>query len=151
VKIIANLIMSLTLFGALSSQAGIPLRCPTQSFDYGSGLVSVQGFNCHLGLNYFYILCSGQIVVILMFGAVQALSLQTCFKLGLTCCTIRQSLVRPRTITPLLSRVEVLLRQRVHFGTHNSFFLCVWTRWCLDNCAISDRYGRLPWSTAVEV
>jgi len=74
--------MPLTLFGALSSQAGIPLRCPTQSFDYGGGLVSVQGLDCHLGLNHFYVLCSGQIVVIFntwvrkMFGAGQALSLQ---------------------------------------------------------------------------
>jgi len=80
--------MSLTLLGVLSSQAGIPLRCPTQSFDYGGGLVSVQGLDCHFGLNHFYILCSGQIVVIFitwvrkMFGTGQALSLQTSFKLG---------------------------------------------------------------------
>jgi len=46
--------MSVTLFGALSSQAGIPLRCPTQLFDYGGGLVSVQGLDCHLGLNHLY-------------------------------------------------------------------------------------------------
>jgi len=85
-----HLFMSLTpFFGVLFSQAGIPLRYPTQSFDYGDGLVSVQGLDCHLGLNHFISYVVVKYVVVIfntwvrkMFGAGQALSLQTSFKLG---------------------------------------------------------------------
>jgi len=121
--------MSLTLFGVPSSQAGIPLWCPTQSFNYGGGLVSVQGLDCHLGLNRFYILCNGQIIVIFntwvrkMIGFVSPNIFQ-----------VRPNLLSYEAVPSeapyyhILSRVQVLLQQRVHFGTHYSiFFACVST------------------------
>jgi len=138
--------MSLTLFGVPSSQAGIPFQCPTQSFDYGGDLVCVQGLDCHLGLNYFYILCSGQMVVIFKYFGKKDVW-------GTVSPNIFQ--VRPNVLSydavpseapyyhTLLSRVEVL--QQMHFGTHNSKFF--WARSCLDYCAITDRYGLLLWST----
>jgi len=137
------------LFGVLSSQAGIPLRYPTQSFDYGGGLVSVQVLNCHLWLNHFYILRSGQIVVIFdVWG--------------------RKGSVSPNIfqVRPNLLSCEAVPSETLYYHTPSvkggstaaavgalwhPLFIFAWARSCLDYCAISDRYGWLPWSTAVEV